>query len=389
MGCSSSTELTGEPDDITIAINKWIYMHDRRNRCINRILLLGTESSGKSTVAKQVSFIYNNGSNIQTSAMIENIRAQCISFILKFCKIIDDNQSIEKIQYHESQHQFNEIGNIIQSIWSKHRHKIMKNNKYDQDILSIAYFLDKIQYITDDNYILTERDILSHHCKSHSALQIEYEFKEYEYCVIDINHKQMCRKNLYIFDNVDGLVFVAALSDFSTNNDYNINAMKHSIDLFKDIVNLKWFQRTDISLFLNKRDLFEKNLRNGESLSKCFGDDWKGKEFINNKIPLIVSYIIRKVDISVPVEIMNVILSYSRLRYIINEKEVDEELYFSICVEEAVDFIEQRYIECSQHTKKVVFIHTCTATDKCNMQSVFWNVQNLLISSNMRIFSQP
>lgn len=39
--------------------------------------------------------------------------------------------------------------------------------------------------------------------------------------------------------------------------DENVNRIQEARKLFDDIVNSKWFQNTNIVLFLNKSDLFE------------------------------------------------------------------------------------------------------------------------------------
>jgi len=53
-----------------------------------------------------------------------------------------------------------------------------------------------------------------------------------------------------------------------------VNRMHESLRLFEEICNLRWFTRTNMILFLNKRDLFEKKLPHVH-LSVCF-QDYKG-----------------------------------------------------------------------------------------------------------------
>ena len=48
--------------------------------------------------------------------------------------------------------------------------------------------------------------------------------------------------------------------------------MHEQLNLFYEIVNGKWFRRSLIVLCLNKRDLFEKKIKNGKSLRICFPD---------------------------------------------------------------------------------------------------------------------
>merc|ERR1719240_685453 len=64
------------------------------------------------------------------------------------------------------------------------------------------------------------------------------------------------RKWIHAFDDVNCMIFVAALSEDETQN-----RMDEAIQLFDQIVNSKWFKQTSCILFLNKKDLFEMKLQ--------------------------------------------------------------------------------------------------------------------------------
>ena len=61
------------------------------------------------------------------------------------------------------------------------------------------------------------------------------------------------------FDEVTGVIFVAAISEYDQVlfEDKSQNRMIEAIALFREVCNLKWFRKTAMILFLNKRDLFE------------------------------------------------------------------------------------------------------------------------------------
>ncbi|KAE9412423.1 hypothetical protein Angca_007099, partial [Angiostrongylus cantonensis] len=48
------------------------------------------------------------------------------------------------------------------------------------------------------------------------------------------------------------------------------NRMQESLQLFRQVVNNKYFVRTSVILFLNKKDIFEKKIRHGRSLKIAF-----------------------------------------------------------------------------------------------------------------------
>ena len=58
------------------------------------------------------------------------------------------------------------------------------------------------------------------------------------------------------------MIFVASLScyDESLLEDETVNVMDETLNLFGEVCNLRWFEKTPFILFLNKRDLFEKKI---------------------------------------------------------------------------------------------------------------------------------
>jgi hypothetical protein len=62
--------------------------------------------------------------------------------------------------------------------------------------------------------------------------------------------------------------------DMKLYEDENVNRIQEARKLFDDIVNSKWFQSTNIVLFLNKSDLFEEKIKVVD-LKVCFSD-YKG-----------------------------------------------------------------------------------------------------------------
>jgi guanine nucleotide-binding protein G(i) subunit alpha len=50
--------------------------------------------------------------------------------------------------------------------------------------------------------------------------------------------------------------------------------MSEALDLFEEICNMKWFEKSSMILFLNKRDLFAEKIQKVD-LKECF-PDYKG-----------------------------------------------------------------------------------------------------------------
>ena len=72
------------------------------------------------------------------------------------------------------------------------------------------------------------------------------------------------RKWIHCFDGVTAVVFVASLTGYDEVlfEDETKNSLVESLELFEEIVNLKAFESTPLILYLNKKDLFEKHVKN-------------------------------------------------------------------------------------------------------------------------------
>ena len=87
------------------------------------------------------------------------------------------------------------------------------------------------------------------------------------------------RKWIHVFDNVQAVIYVTALSEFDRIlwEDDSQNRMVESLELFSNICKEKAFSGTSIILFLNKRDLFEKKIKDVPIQSISHFSDYQGK----------------------------------------------------------------------------------------------------------------
>ncbi len=63
------------------------------------------------------------------------------------------------------------------------------------------------------------------------------------------------KKWIHCFEGVTAVLFVAAVSEYDQvlYEDENTNRMVEALNLFEEICNSRWFHRTSMILFLNKR----------------------------------------------------------------------------------------------------------------------------------------
>jgi len=115
-------------------------------------------------------------------------------------------------------------------------------------------------------------------------------------------------------------------------------------------------KKTDIILFLNKKDLFIECLKT-TPLSHCFtqtrnwvGPQWEGPDY----------------------------------RPIPNNPEEDR-LYFDTCYNHAIAFIQKAFFDVAEspEARSKIFPHVTCATDRDNIQVIFDHIQHTVILKNL------
>lgn len=92
--------------------------------------------------------------------------------------------------------------------------------------------------------------------------------------IVDVGGQKSERKKwAFVFEGVKAIIYCIDLASYDQKlrEDGVTNRMIDSINVFKDICNNKWLQKSDVILFLNKKDLFEKKIKK-VPLSVCFPD---------------------------------------------------------------------------------------------------------------------
>eukprot|EP01083_Nonionella_stella_P174248 603532_1 len=385
-----------QSDDITTDIERKLHRSHWDSKYIHAYLLLGTQSSGKTTVLKQLQLIHCTDDFIDLHHdSLYSIRQRCISTILTFCSTTNDHDTV-KILHHLSQNldhpdHLESIKSIIKNVYQMHTQRLMK--LLPKTTLT---YLEKIDQIMSVSYTITIDDIMADY--SHTGLhEMCWFIKDNEFKVIDIG-SYPCNITSYIhlFDNVHVVVYMLSLADFCSNtttkNGVVINAMLHSLQHFTDIVQTKKLQNCEWILFMSKEDIFREKLKEGVSLSECFGDKWDGPEFVNNKIPLIVSGVIRNIMCDrnlIPVDILCLVGRYTSIGYTIDGLDCDEEEYFEHCYDKAVIFIHDQFTAVwnevmFERPDQHLWAHLAPTIDTDTIQKIFWDLTGIAIHSNLK-----
>mmetsp|Transcript_8056 Transcript_8056/g.12548 ORF Transcript_8056/g.12548 Transcript_8056/m.12548 type:complete len:162 (-) Transcript_8056:164-649(-) len=151
--------------------------------------------------------------------------------------------------------------------------------------------------------------------------------------MFDVGGQRSERKKwIHCFEGVTCVMFVAAISSYDTVlfEDNKKNRLVEALELFEEICNSRWFERTTIVLFLNKKDIFMEKV---------------------TKVPLTVC---------------------PALKDYVGPKE-----YLP-----AVDFIIEEFYAKNQQNKSIT-IHVTTATDKNNINVVFESVRKSVVEASL------
>jgi len=331
--------------------------HDKKDhRDIKKLLLLGAGSSGKTTFFKQLKCIHGNGFSHKDKQdyqlQIENqIIEQMQKLIVRGRELIEDygseygNLEIKSNDARESASIIavlrrdnpinDEIANHIEILWNdigiRNTFKLRAKLAIPD---SCEHFFNSIRRISNIQYLPTDEDILLVRKRTTGIIEEYFTIKETKFHIFDVGGQRNERKKwIHCFENVTSVIFVASLScyDESLLEDETVNVMDETLNLFAEVCNLRWFEKTPFILFLNKKDLFEKKITQ-VPLSTCFEDFNGGSNY-----------------------------------------------------EAALDYIKQQFnARCRQDgNKKGLYIHVTWATNKQNVEKVFNDVQHIVVHSSL------
>ncbi|KAH7695140.1 guanine nucleotide-binding protein G(I) subunit alpha 65A [Aphelenchoides avenae] len=154
-------------------------------------------------------------------------------------------------------------------------------------------FLDDLDRLGSPDYCPSETDVLNARTPTLGVNESHYAYNGKDLRIVDVGgQKSERRKWITAFDNVNAVIFFAAISEYDQMmaEDGETNRLRDALRLFNDIAMNPLFDRAHMILFLNKKDLFEEKIRS-IPLRKCF-PNYKFK----NNYKTATSYIIRKFE---------------------------------------------------------------------------------------------
>ncbi|CAI2355082.1 unnamed protein product [Caenorhabditis sp. 36 PRJEB53466] len=334
-------------------INAELATAKKDDESVIKLLLLGAGESGKSTVLKQMKIIHDDGFSQEESiekrnvvcantiqamgALLDGMKQLRVDFSNRMCnaheKLIRETLT-DKTEFAP----FNDaMYTALVDLWADKG----VQSVYEQRELfylhdSAKYFFDSIDRMNAVGYVPTENDILHTRIPTMGVIEVRFKMKGKVFRVFDVGGQRSQRKKwIHCFDDAKALIYVASLSEFDQVllEDNTTNRMLESIQLFKQVVNNKYFVNTSVILFLNKKDIFEEKIvTKKRSLSIAF-DAYTG-----------------------PAEDM----------------------------EAAIQFVEKKYKGVSDNKEKNIYCHQTCATDTQQVQYVLDAVLDTILSSKLK-----
>lgn len=386
-----ATELDPRYLEANSEINNTMKSNARIAKQAKKLLLLGTGSSGKSTLFKSLKIITKEPHVASDTFEARHvIRQNCVAGILTLLKKSQEMYDMDKVNNAACQVDMSEnvvdniqlvvqygseafseeldyaeveaLGKAIHFIWSLDALKATfarRGNSYSFPD-NMDYFFGKVTKIMDQEYSPSVEDALKCRVRTTGMIEYNYDVKENEFILYDVGGQRNERKKwIHHFADVAAVLFICALNHYHAVlfEDEKKNAMHEAVELFTEICNSKWFRKSEMILFFNKDDLFREKLRSQVSLSHCFskeknwpGEEWTGPDY-------------RPVD---------------------DDDVVEDKKNFDECYDAAVSFIQNAFMNVNNYPNRVIFCHVTCATDQDTVQQVFWDVQNIVIRSNLR-----
>jgi len=246
-----------------------------------KLLLLGAGESGKSTLFKQMVTLYGKGySESEREKLTDVVNSNVVEWMKKVIEASDNLARVHGLETTISDSLLAEKALIsdpdlppkvtpaIVTAWRRlerdpgiqltieHRSKFQLGD-------SAQYFFAKLDEIIKPGYIPNTDDVLRVRVKTTGLVETEFQLMENKFKLFDVGGQRSERKKwIHCFENVTGVIFVAAISEFDQVcvEDEKTNRIAEALTLFYETCNSKFLSNTAMILFLNKEDLLRQKL---------------------------------------------------------------------------------------------------------------------------------
>merc|ERR1711988_1230494 len=133
-----------------------------------------------------------------------------------------------------------ELGDLMEKMWEDDstEEAFERKNEFQLNDSADYYFKD-IERISKPDYLPTEQDVLRSRVRTTGIVQSDFVIKGVNFSMFDVGgQRNERRKWIHTFDNVNAVIFVAALSEYDQvlYEDESMNRMDEALSLFDQIL---------------------------------------------------------------------------------------------------------------------------------------------------------
>jgi len=312
MGC-----ICPKTDEVTAQINQNIRQDQSRDQRMIKLLFVGAGGSGKSTLFKQLRYIYGDGLKEEhrrgyTKNIYNNIVVGMKTLLEGNLEMAEDDEVEYKVKPCDEQTKklildiseedslSTQAAEVIKKAWTDPGLQMTWERRSQLQLQeSLAYFVQNIGRISKPNYIPSKDDVLNVRARTTGIVEEDMTIENRLFHIVDVGgQRSERRKWIKCFDEVTGLIFVVSLIAYNQTlyEDESTNRMKESLALFKQTLGGKSrqsFKDACVVLFLNKDDLFKKMIKN-YPITECF-PEYKGKHTEDDQFKYIKEKFVEQV----------------------------------------------------------------------------------------------
>lgn len=332
----------GEKNGRSDSVDKFLSSEQQKEEGKLKLLLLGTGGSGKSTIFKQFRILYGTKKSDDDLRMYGVIvRSNIITAITKLGELtrelnyedylveesdaadaavpqdgcgmtvkdaydqimghlVDNNATHPLPEFTEEQLANDWVGthfragaknnsdairclqlvDAIEVLWQSPTIQVVWRQRAAKNINdSHRSFLTDVKRISSPNYIPTEDDVLKARLRTTQVVVERYNIEGINFEIFDVGGQRTERRKwINCFNDVNAVIFVAALSEYDQKlaEAKTQNRMVEALNLFGSIVKNAYFEKTPIMLFLNKKDIFAEKIQHSDIGKVDFFNDYGG-----------------------------------------------------------------------------------------------------------------
>jgi len=223
IGCANSRQVDKDAENVSKQIDRDIVRDAEAARKQVKLLVFGDGESGKSTIAKQMKILHQDGFSEQERINFKPVvyanTAQSMIAILKAMESLsidfEDEDHVEdgkKLRAAAGQMEdidlSGDVGDSLKLLWSDGGIKECYSRSREYQLNdSAAYYLDALERLCDTSYIPTEQDVLRTRVKTTGIIETKFEYKNLFFTLIDVGGQRSERKKwIHCFQDVTAII---------------------------------------------------------------------------------------------------------------------------------------------------------------------------------------